>query len=58
MYDKTYFLTLQAENSYDMTLDKEEFKTLVMLYAANIDGNIQSEEVKIKMEKSGFEFEV
>ena len=38
-----------------MTLNKEEFKTLVMLYAANIDGNIQSEEVKIMLEKSGFE---
>ena len=38
-----------------MTLTKEEFKTLVMLYAANIDGNIQSEEVKIMLEKSGFE---
>ena len=33
-----------------MTLTKEEFKTLVMLYAANIDGNIQSEEVKIMLE--------
>ena len=38
-----------------MTLNKEEFKTLLMLYAANIDGNIQSEEVKIMLEKSGFE---
>lgn len=38
-----------------MTLKKEEFKTLVMLYAANIDGNIQSEEVKVMLEKSGFE---
>ena len=38
-----------------MTLTKEEFKTLVMLYAANIDGNIQSEEVKILLEKSGFD---
>ena len=38
-----------------MTLNKEEFKTLVMLYAANIDGNIQSEEVKVMLEKSGFE---
>ena len=38
-----------------MTLNKEEFKTLVMLYAANIDGNIQSEEVKIMLEKSGFD---
>lgn len=38
-----------------MTLNKEEFKTLVMLYAANVDGNIQSEEVKVMLEKSGFE---
>ena len=38
-----------------MTLSKEEFKTLVMLYAANIDGNVQSEEVKVMLEKSGFE---
>ena len=38
-----------------MTLNKEEFKTLVMLYAANIDGNIQSEEVKVMLEKTGFE---
>ena len=40
---------------HTMTLNKEEFKTLVMLYAANIDGNIQSEEVKIILEKSGFD---
>ena len=38
-----------------MELNKDEFKTLVMLYAANIDGNIQSEEVKIMLEKCGFE---
>ena len=38
-----------------MTLNKTEFKTLVMLYAANVDGNTQSEEVKIMLEKSGFE---
>ena len=38
-----------------MTLNKEEFKTLVMLYAANIDGNIKSEEVKVMLEKTGFE---
>ena len=43
------------KNTCDMTLNKEEFKTLVMLYAANIDGNIQSEEVKVMLEKSGFE---
>lgn len=38
-----------------MELNKEEFKTLVMLYAANIDGNIQPEEVKVMLEKSGFD---
>ena len=38
-----------------MTLNKEEFKTLVILYAANIDGNIKSEEVKVMLERSGFE---
>lgn len=38
-----------------MTLNKEEFKTLVMLYAANIDGDIKSEEVKIMLEKSSFD---
>ena len=38
-----------------MTLNKEEFKTLVMLYAANIDGNIKSEEVKVMLQKSDFD---
>ena len=38
-----------------MTLNKDEFKVLVMLYAANIDGNIQSEEVRIMLKKTGFE---
>jgi uncharacterized tellurite resistance protein B-like protein len=38
-----------------MILGKEEFKVLVMLYAANIDGNIQSEEVKVMLQKSGFD---
>ena len=38
-----------------MTLTKEEFKTLLMLYVANVDGNIQPEEVRIMLEKSGFE---
>ena len=38
-----------------MTLSKEEFKVMIMLYAANIDGNIQSEEVKVMLEKSGFD---
>ena len=38
-----------------MTLTKEEFKIMAMLYAANIDGNLQSEEVKIMLEKSDFD---
>ena len=38
-----------------MTLNKEEFKVMVMLYAANIDGNIQSEEVKVMLEKNDFD---
>ncbi|MBQ6307716.1 MAG: hypothetical protein IJK78_14265 [Bacteroidales bacterium] len=38
-----------------MTLNKGEFKTMVMLYAANIDGNIKSEEVKVMLERSGFD---
>ena len=38
-----------------MTLNKEEFKTLVMLYAANIDGNIKSEEVKVMLQKIDFD---
>lgn len=38
-----------------MKLNKQEFKVLVMLYAANIDGNIQSEEVKVMLEKTDFE---
>lgn len=38
-----------------MTLNNEEFKTLVMHNAANIDGNIQSEEVKVMLKKIGFE---
>lgn len=38
-----------------MTLNKQEFKILVMLYAANIDGNVQSEEVKVMLKKSGFD---
>lgn len=29
-----------------MTLSKEEFKVMAMLYVANIDGNIQMEEIK------------
>ncbi len=35
-----------------MTLTKNEFKTLVMLYAANIDGKIQPEEVEVMLEKA------
>lgn len=38
-----------------MTLNNEEFKTLVMLNAANIDGNIQSEVVKVMLKNIGFE---
>ena len=38
-----------------MILSKQEFKVLVMLYAANIDGNIQSEEVKVMLKKTDFE---
>ena len=38
-----------------MILNKQEFKVMAMLYAANIDGNIQSEEVKVMLEKSDFE---
>lgn len=38
-----------------MTLNKDEFKVLVMLYAANIDGNIQSEEVRVMLKKTDFE---
>ena len=38
-----------------MTLSKEEFKVMVMLYMANIDGNIQSEEVKVMLQKTGFD---
>jgi len=45
----------QFNNKNAMTLTKEEFKTLLMLYAANIDGIIQSEEVKVMLEKSGFD---
>ena len=45
----------QLNNINAITLTKEEFKTLVMLYAANIDGNIQSEEVRVMLEKSGFD---
>lgn len=35
-----------------MKLTKEEFKVMVMLYAANTDGNIQPEEVEVILEKA------
>ncbi len=35
-----------------MVLNKEEFEVLVMLYAANTDGNIQPEEVDVILEKA------
>ncbi len=38
-----------------MILNKEEFKAIVMLYAANIDGNIQPEEVKVMLQKTDFD---
>lgn len=38
-----------------MTLNKDEFKVMVMLYAANIDGNIQSDEVKVMLKKTDFD---
>ena len=38
-----------------MTLTKEECKTIVMLYAANIERKIKSEEVRVMLEKSGFD---
>ena len=38
-----------------MILSKEEFKVMVMLYAANIDGNIQSDEIDVMLEKTDSE---
>ena len=38
-----------------MILNKDEFKVMVMLYAANIDGDIKSEEVKVMLKKSNFD---
>ena len=38
-----------------MTLSKQEFKVLAMLYAANIDGNIKSEEVRVMLQKTDFD---
>lgn len=40
-----------------MTLDEEEFKVMIMLNAAIIDGNMRFEEVKVMLEKSGLETE-
>lgn len=33
-----------------MTLNKEELKVMIMLNAANIDGNMPFEEVKVKLD--------
>ena len=38
-----------------MKLTKEEFKVMLMLYVANADGNIESEEVRVMLEKTDFE---
>lgn len=38
-----------------MKLTKEKFKVMLMLYVANADGNIQSEEVRIMLEKTDFD---
>ena len=38
-----------------MKLSKQEFKVLAMLYAANVDGDIQSDEVKIMLQKTDFD---
>lgn len=35
-----------------MKLTKEEFKVLVMLYAASIDGNIHEDEVEVMLERT------
>ena len=35
-----------------MNLNKEEFKVMAMLYAANIDGNIQSDEIEVMCDKT------
>ena len=35
-----------------MNLSKEEFKVMAMLYAANIDGNIQSDELEVMLGKT------
>ena len=55
--EKFFFVNLRSENKkqHVMTLNNEEFKTLVMLNAANIDGNIPSEVVKVMLKNIGFE---
>lgn len=35
-----------------MELNKNEFKALVMLYAAHIDGHVQAEEMEMMIEKN------
>ena len=35
-----------------MKLTKDEFKVLVMLYLANVDGEIHSEEIKVMLRKT------
>lgn len=35
-----------------MKLSKDEFKVMLMLYAANIDGNIHFDEIYVAIEKS------
>lgn len=51
-----FFINLQTEIIDDgMALNKNEFMTLGMLYASTVDGNIKFEEVKVMVEKFGFE---
>ena len=38
-----------------MKLTNEEFKVMLMLYVANADGNIESEEVRVMLEKTDFD---
>lgn len=38
-----------------MTISKEEFNVLAMLYVANIDGCVKSDEIKVMIEKSDSE---
>lgn len=41
-----------TNNNTNKTMTKEEFKVLVMLYAANVDGQIHADEVDAMMERS------